>query len=116
MGGNGEGAAALWVVSAFMTPPTGCANRRTPRSTRRPPRAPRNRAGTLDGRWRVEQRPHDPPRLLNPVLPGEAQEHLARRGPLIALVGELHARCSGRGLHVSGAILPTAETIAASRS
>jgi hypothetical protein len=51
-------------------------------------------------RWRrIEERLHDPPRLLDAVLAGEAggvpdhgrmEQDLVRRRPLAALFGELH--------------------------
>ena len=63
----------------------------------------------LDRWWRVEQRLHDPPRLLDAVLSREAraltrhrgvQEHLVGRCALAALLGELHVQgdrlCYGR--------------------
>ena len=74
--------------------------RRQPIGLRRPPGP---RGVRVDRRWRVEQRLHDPPGLVDPVLPGEAgavaaqrsvQEHLVRRGPFTAL--RRRTPCPGR--------------------
>ena len=62
-------------------------------------RSPRTLLVRVDGRRRVQQRLHDPPGLLDPVLSREAggvahhrrvEQHLVRRRALAALLGELH--------------------------
>ena len=70
-------------------------------------RAPRSLGVRVDRRGRVEKRLHDPPGLLDAILPGEAravadhrrvEQHLVRRGSLPPLFRELHVEliCSGR--------------------
>jgi len=67
----------------------------------------------MNRRRRVEQRLHDPPRLLDPVLAGEAgalpdqcgvEQHLVRGRPLAPLVGELHVEGDRLGLRGVGAV------------
>ena len=55
-------------------------------------------------RWSVQERLHDPPRLLHSVLAGEPcaltdhrgmEQHLVRSRSFTALVGELHVQMDG---------------------
>ena len=114
IGGNGDGAAALCgavsrlVVDGAHDPTHGSCQRPWPAISRSAAAGPPDalRVG-LDRRRRVEQRLHDPPRLLDAVLAREArgvavhggeQQHLVGRRPLAALVGELHVEVDLLGL------------------
>ncbi len=107
MGGNGEGAAALCVLRRRGC--LGLAHEHHPGAVPAAVigdelvgrlRAPRPRRVRVDGRRGVEQRLHDPPRLLDAVLAREARALPTERGVQQHLVGRRRPRRPPGELHV----------------